>query len=154
MRRAQFCIREVDSDEPLPSWAVERFRAAQAGMSRATPRYLGGPPDVIGLIAERGGDQSCHPVAVVWCAWAPGRSTVTVDVSRTPAADQALMSRLFSAVRRVAEARGAKWLRWHLSPDDLPLLEAIRMAVGAPVLHREGDMVVAEVATHEGWRSR
>lgn len=146
-------VREVTSGEPLPFLGELRPGAVEAGMSRAMPRYLGGAQGVLAFVAEVGRDAR-RPVALVWCVCGRGTRTVTVRFARMPGVDDSVMSLLFTHLRQAASTRGARWLRWRLAKNDLPLLESIRRIVGVPVLHREGPHVVAEVAVSEAWRSR
>jgi hypothetical protein len=141
-------IREVESGEPVPLWGESSVGRAGLRLSRAMPRYAGAGS--VAFLAECEG----QPLAVVSGASGLGRETVTVQWVRREAADVQVMARLFTQLERAASARGAKWLRWRLTSGDLPLLDAIRKAVGVPVLHREGDDVIAEISVDPRWRSR
>jgi hypothetical protein len=139
------CVRAIDPSEPLPLKEGARARNGGSGLSRALPRYVGGE-GVLGFVAEHGHGASRRPVAVAWCVCGPGRSTVEVRWSRRAGVDEVAMGRLFVRIAHAARTRGATWLRWRLSPAELHLLEAVRIAAGVPVLHREGEDVMAEVA--------
>ena len=146
-------IREVGAGEPLPPWASRRSDAVRGGMSRAA-RIVRPAEHTLAFMAEATVDEERRCIAVVWARCEPGRDAAMIRFARRPGASDELMAALFARVGVAAERRGAKWLRWRLASDELGLLDSIRETVGAPVLHREGSCVVAEVAVTKGWRTR
>lgn len=138
--RAAVGIRTVTPDEPISLLEKMRPRTPVAGMSRATPAYVGGAGERFALVAQQGSSV----IAVASCERRHGPDIGTVVVVRSTDAPDAAVSLLLDHLIGSAADRGIRWLRWLLREPQLDLLDVVRRCGVAPVLHREGAFVVAD----------
>lgn len=135
-------IRAVGYDE------VAALAGDRIGETNGVPACVRDRAEVLGFIVEDEGG----PLAVAWSTCEAGRSTFTVGFAHTGGVDVSVMALLFATLHQTLVEHGARWLRWRLEVDELPLLDAIRKVAGRPALYRSASHFVAEVGATPSWR--